>query len=43
MNRHKVTYVEYHSKQWDALVEQGWVTESVSYTGGIKLARMVKS
>lgn len=37
-----VAHVEYHSREWDRLVETGWVTAEV-YTmdAGTRIARMI--
>ena len=33
-------WVEYHSKDWEILVEQGWLTKSVEDFHGTRMALM---
>jgi hypothetical protein len=38
-------YVIYHSREWEALVEQGWVTHIVidePFVDGVRVALMVR-
>jgi hypothetical protein len=38
----KYTYVEYHSTEWDRLVESGWKTHSVEeMADGTRIAKMI--
>ena len=39
----KVNSVEYHTPEWEILVETGWVTLYVTYNHGINIAYMGKS
>jgi len=37
----KVQWVEYHSHEWEVLVERGWVTMHIEDVNGVEMARMI--
>lgn len=44
MREVRTCYVEYHSREWEILVESGWTTWVVNtISEGVQIAKMIKT